>query len=171
MAPTSVIPPILATDATDLELTQLAKWAEEADDEADPSGLHLISVTQRMYDPPHIYLSDFQAFKSRTAAVLLAGALAGFLSDTALHPIETVSHRAKVHPSSRYGSLLGAGGLIMKEEGVRGLWAGVSVTATTSAPVSALYFGTYYYMRDAVSLERNLPHFSARHSLNLVRCP
>jgi len=46
---------------------------------------------------------------------------------------------------------MGAAGLIMREEGLRGLYSGVSVTASTSAPVSALYFGTYFYARDMVS--------------------
>lgn len=74
---------------------------------------------------------------------LAAGAVAGFVAETAMHPFETVSTRAKVHPTSAYGGFLGAAGLIYREEGLRGLTAGVSVTMLASAPCTAVYFAAY----------------------------
>jgi hypothetical protein len=38
---------------------------------------------------------------------LAAGALAGLVTETLMHPLDTVSHRARVHPRCDYGSLLG----------------------------------------------------------------
>jgi hypothetical protein len=43
---------------------------------------------------------------------LLAGAISGLIAETVMHPFDTVSHRAKVHPSSQYGSFAGAFRLI-----------------------------------------------------------
>lgn len=46
---------------------------------------------------------------------LIAGAVSGLASEVAAHPFETVSHRAKVHPSSGYGGLLGNARLILAQ--------------------------------------------------------
>lgn len=73
-----------------------------------------------------------------------------------------------MHPDSRYGSLLGAAGTIIKEEGHRGLWSGVSVTAAASAPVTAIYFGCYFYVRDLVSIAPILFFDQPEHSGTLT---
>lgn len=74
---------------------------------------------------------------------LVAGGVAGFVAETAMHPLETLSTRAKVHPTSQYGGLWGAARTILREEGIRGVMAGVSVTALISAPQTAVYFWVY----------------------------
>lgn len=43
-------------------------------------------------------------------------------------------------------------GLILKEEGLRGLLAGVSVTASYAGPASATYFAAYHALKDRVRL-------------------
>lgn len=80
----------------------------------------------------------------------MAGAVAGLVSESMLHPFDTVSHRAKVHPQARYGSWIGAYGLIVREEGLRGLIAGVSVTLLVSGPANAAYFWTYTQLKNRV---------------------
>lgn len=122
---------------------------------------------------------------SLVAVVAAAGAVAGFVAETTLHPFDTASHRAKVrvphlpfapprsaghpvsflptcglfssppsfvflpqvHPAYRYGSILGAYRLILREEGWRGLLAGVRVTALVSAPSAAIYFASYHFLK------------------------
>jgi len=46
---------------------------------------------------------------------LLAGAISGLIAETIMHPFDTVSHRAKVHPSSQYGNFAGAFRLIYQQ--------------------------------------------------------
>ncbi len=46
---------------------------------------------------------------------LLAGALAGLISETLLHPLDTLSLRAKVHPLGVYGTLAGSFRLILQQ--------------------------------------------------------
>lgn len=44
--------------------------------------------------------------------VFVAGAVSGIVAETLAHPFDTVSLRAKVHPSSAYGSFAGSFRLI-----------------------------------------------------------
>ena len=75
---------------------------------------------------------------------LAAGALAGLVAETLMHPLDTLSHRAKVHPRGAYGgSLLGAARLLAREEGARGFFAGLRATLAQGPPSTALYFLTY----------------------------
>jgi hypothetical protein len=80
---------------------------------------------------------------------LLAGALAGLVSETLMHPFDTVSLRAKVHPSSAYGNLSGAFRLIFKQ-GASGWGAsrqrrgskGVCDGAPSAVPARSLIFAS-----------------------------
>lgn len=112
-----------------------------------------------------------QAFRSANfrTETLVAGAVSGLISEVVAHPFETISHRAKVHPSSGYGGLLGNGRLILAQgtvprrharaaahapplppcdtEGWRGIMAGVSVPLLVAAPSTAGYFGVYHVLK------------------------
>jgi hypothetical protein len=46
---------------------------------------------------------------------VIAGAISGLIAETVMHPFDTVSHRAKVHPSSAYGNFAGAFRLIYRQ--------------------------------------------------------
>ncbi len=81
------------------------------------------------------------------AEVALAGGVAGVIAETTMHPLDTVSHRAKVHPASAYGTMAGAARQIVREEGLYGLLRGWHVTALLSAPSSMVYFGMYHTLR------------------------
>lgn len=73
----------------------------------------------------------------------IAGAIAGLVAETLLHPMDTASHRAKVHPESKYGGLFGAFRIIWAQEGIRGFTAGITATMLASPPNNAVYFSTY----------------------------
>jgi hypothetical protein len=74
---------------------------------------------------------------------LCAGGLAGLIAEVTMHPFDTISHRAKVHPNASYGSFAGAFSLILKQEGMRGYFAGIRATLAQSPPSTAVYFYTY----------------------------
>ena len=74
---------------------------------------------------------------------LCAGGLAGLIAEVTMHPFDTISHRAKVHPNASYGSFAGAFSLILKQEGIRGYFAGIRATLAQSPPSTAVYFYTY----------------------------
>ena len=73
----------------------------------------------------------------------IAGAIAGLVAETLLHPLDTASHRAKVHPESAFGGVFGAFRTIWAQEGIRGFTAGVTATMLASPPNNAVYFSTY----------------------------
>lgn len=77
----------------------------------------------------------------------LAGAISGAVSETLTHPLDLIATRQSMQPPSlpcRYGSSVsGAMGVIMREEGVRALWSGVSAWLLFAVPSSAIYFTTY----------------------------
>jgi len=74
---------------------------------------------------------------------LFAGGLAGLIAEVTMHPFDTISHRAKVHPNASYGSFAGAFSLILRQEGLRGYFAGIRATLAQSPPSTAVYFYTY----------------------------
>ena len=87
--------------------------------------------------PPHVARGD----------TALAGALAGLVAECLLHPLDTLAVRSKVHPQGTYGSLFGSASLILRQEGPRGLLAGLSGTVASSMPGSAAYFSSYEVLR------------------------
>ena len=80
---------------------------------------------------------------SSALETLCAGGLAGLIAEVTMHPFDTISHRAKVHPNANYGSFAGAFTLILRQEGLRGYFAGIRATLAQSPPSTAVYFYTY----------------------------
>ncbi len=80
---------------------------------------------------------------SSALETLCAGGLAGLIAEVTMHPFDTISHRAKVHPHANYGSFAGAFTLILRQEGLRGYFAGIRATLAQSPPSTAVYFYTY----------------------------
>ncbi|CAI5728201.1 unnamed protein product [Peronospora destructor] len=62
-----------------------------------------------------------------------------------LHPLEVINLRMKIqqHPSTKYSGILRSMKTILKEEGVRGYFGGMSTTLLASPVCAAMYFGTY----------------------------
>jgi Mitochondrial carrier protein len=89
---------------------------------------------------------------------LIAGAISGLIAETVMHAFDTVSHRAKVHPSSLYGNFSGAFKLIWRQEGIRGYFAGVSATIAQAPPANATYFFCYEALKSlGLKLTNNDP--------------
>uniref|UniRef100_A0AAV1USS6 Mitochondrial carrier protein n=1 Tax=Peronospora matthiolae TaxID=2874970 RepID=A0AAV1USS6_9STRA len=76
---------------------------------------------------------------------LCAGAVAGVVADSLLHPLEVINLRMKLQarPNIKYDSLFRSMQTILKEEGVRGYFGGIGTTFLTSPVCAALYFSTY----------------------------
>lgn len=77
-----------------------------------------------------------------------AGGVAGVIADTVIHPFDTISMRLKcqiVKPGEqpKYRGLTGTAQVLLREEGFRSLFNGVSATVLCAVPSSAIYFGTY----------------------------
>lgn len=100
------------------------------------------------HDPPsrastRAALAAEDASALSSGHTLIAGALAGLVAETLMHPFDTLSLRAKVHPSSAYGSLAGAFRVIYAQEGLRGFFSGLTATVCSSVPSTAVYFTAY----------------------------
>ena len=88
-------------------------------------------------------------------ANLLSGAVAGAIAESVLHPFDTVSTRLKAQRGTsdfvRYRGFRHACQLIWREERFRGFFGGFRATLITAAPTSAMYFGTYEYVKSLPS--------------------
>lgn len=85
---------------------------------------------------------------SRTR-VIVAGFITGFITRTAIHPIDTVKARMQVIKSRLTFSQLHAYGLLnsskrlLQAEGIRGFYRGLGISVVGGAPAGALYFLSY----------------------------
>ena len=91
---------------------------------------------------------------ARYAAVsdgFMAGAVAGALAEAIVHPLDTISTRLKLQsqPPYKYAGLRDCARVVLKEEGVRGLYAGVGAALLSALPTNAVYFATYEAVRAA----------------------
>ena len=82
---------------------------------------------------------------------MVAGALAGIAEHVAMFPIDTVKTRAQAlaHPGQRLrgGPVAAALSSIVRREGLRGLYGGVTAVAAGAGPAHALYFATYEWVK------------------------
>ncbi|CEG41959.1 mitochondrial carrier (bou s-adenosylmethionine carrier) [Plasmopara halstedii] len=94
---------------------------------------------------------------SPAVRALWSGAVAGIVADSLLHPLEVINLRMKIQkqPSSKYSSILRSIRTILKEEGVRGYFGGLSTTLLASPVCTAMYFGTYETLKSIAA-----PHVS-----------
>lgn len=88
------------------------------------------------------------------ASYMAAGAMAGIVEHTVMFPVDTVKTRMQAlsHPGQQLNSrsLRRAVKSILKREGVRGLYNGVSAVALGAGPSHALYFATYEISREVM---------------------
>uniref|UniRef100_A0A6U8JWW0 Mitochondrial carrier protein n=1 Tax=Eutreptiella gymnastica TaxID=73025 RepID=A0A6U8JWW0_9EUGL len=86
----------------------------------------------------------------------VCGALAGFITETCLHPFDTV--RARLQTSSQmYRGVCHALLTIQYREGMRAWYKGFPVVMVLSSPAHALYFGTYETAKEV--LPKHIPWF------------
>jgi hypothetical protein len=82
----------------------------------------------------------------------LSGAVAGIVADSFLHPLDTVSLRMKVQctKSKKNTSIWRTLRTMLREEGFRGYFSGVSTTFICSPICAAVYFGTYETVKESI---------------------
>jgi len=105
-------------------------------------GLHPVRFTGRAMPEPPFHLPPLKA-ESRS---FVAGAWAGLVAESILHPFDTVSTRLKAQAaaSPKYTGFAQAVRTIVAEEGVLGgLFAGIGATLLFAGPATAIYFGSY----------------------------
>ncbi|KAF0852870.1 mitochondrial solute carrier family 25 (mitochondrial carnitine/acylcarnitine transporter) member 20/29 [Andalucia godoyi] len=73
---------------------------------------------------------------------MVAGAFAGFVNCSVICPIELVKSRLQV-AGTKFAGPLQCGKLILRNEGVKGLFRGMSATIYREVPAYAGYFGAY----------------------------
>ncbi|EGZ14459.1 hypothetical protein PHYSODRAFT_456707, partial [Phytophthora sojae] len=85
------------------------------------------------------------AAASPAVRAVFSGAVAGVVADSVVHPLEVINLRMKIQqqPSAKYSGILRSVRTILKEEGVRGYFGGLSTTLLASPVCAAMYFGTY----------------------------
>ena len=95
--------------------------------------------TRRAWDPARKASSG----PSKGTTSFIAGSSAGLVSALALQPFEVIKTRMQAH-RLRAGSLpkgmFATAGCVVREEGVRSLWAGVSASCVRTAAGAGLYF-------------------------------
>jgi solute carrier family 25 (mitochondrial iron transporter), member 28/37 len=82
---------------------------------------------------------------------MVAGAAAGIAEHVAMFPVDTVKTRAQAlaHPGQRLrgGPVAAAVASILRREGLRGLYGGVTAVAVGAGPAHALYFAVYEWVK------------------------
>ena len=79
---------------------------------------------------------------SKGTASFIAGSSAGLVSSLALQPFEVVKTRMQAHRLNMGPTkgMLATAGCVVRDEGVRGLWAGVTASCVRTAAGAGLYF-------------------------------
>jgi hypothetical protein len=86
------------------------------------------------------------------SAGFFAGAWAGLIAETLLHPFDTISTRLKAQVigpncTPKYHNFTHALRTIVAEEGIGGLYGGIGATLLFQGPATAIYFGTYEFIK------------------------
>ena len=88
-------------------------------------------------------------------AQLLAGGLAGLVSQTASYPLEIIRRRMQVGGAVGDGHRLGmveTAGRVYKETGLRGFWTGLSIGYVKVVPMVAVSFFVYQRMKTVLGV-------------------
>jgi solute carrier family 25 phosphate transporter 23/24/25/41 len=103
---------------------------------------------------------DGEDGKPAKSALFACGAMAGTVGQCVSYPIDTVRRRMQVQgfgPAAaayHYGHSISATmATIVKEEGIRGLYKGMTANLAKVAPAVSISFVTYEYMRELLGLE------------------
>jgi hypothetical protein len=93
---------------------------------------------------------------SNLRSILFCGAGAGLISDSIVHPIDTLRARLQVggedqKRGGRYRNIFDCAKVTIREEGLRGLYKGYGVVMATTLPAHALYFLAYEKIKGLLS--------------------
>lgn len=96
-----------------------------------------------------------KAVPLRSWAELLAGGIAGLISQTSSYPLEVIRRRMQVGGAVGDGHRLRIGEtarIIMKERGVRGFFVGLTIGYVKVVPMAAVAFYTYERMKTLLGI-------------------
>ncbi|BFZ59419.1 Vacuolar protein sorting-associated protein 52 [Saitoella coloradoensis] len=118
---------------------------------AEEEKRHLESFVEEV-DPPYTH-------------AMLAGGFGGSIGDLLMHSVDTVKTRQQVAPHvAKYATLPSAYRTIYRQEGLRGLYGGITPAIMGSVPGTVMFFGTYEYSKRNL-IEAGMPdtlaHLSA----------
>lgn len=101
-----------------------------------------------------LYFTMYEAFMSQATkttsvsdgmSAVLSGGAARIVTATAASPIELARIKLQAGSSGTVSSIMYR---IYREDGIRSLWRGLGPTLVRDAPFSAIYWGTYEYLKD-----------------------
>ncbi|KAL2927998.1 Mitochondrial arginine transporter BAC2 [Bienertia sinuspersici] len=115
-----------------------------------------ISIFRRIVStegPSALYRGMGAPLASVTFQVALGGVGTGALQSLILSPVELLKIRLQLKQTPHLGSTTEKGPTtlaktILKTEGLRGLYRGLTITVLRDAPAHGLYFWTYEYVRE-----------------------
>ncbi|ODV88887.1 hypothetical protein CANCADRAFT_32336 [Tortispora caseinolytica NRRL Y-17796] len=84
-------------------------------------------------------------------AELTAGGLSGMVAQTASYPLEVIRRRMQVHDGSRQ-SIIGLGKEIVRVDGFKGLYVGLSIGFIKVVPMAAISFLVYERVKFALGI-------------------
>lgn len=87
---------------------------------------------------------------SSFATKAAAGALAGGFTNGLLHPLDTLKTLRQAD-GSRYRNTAAAAKALVRQRGVSGLYGGIVPAVLGAMPSSAMYFGTYDFVKDGLT--------------------
>ena len=132
---------ILAVRTSETRLRRRHSVVRVDDEDGEDDSEEQKGFVEDTSERPHLFGPEF-----------LAGALAGGISETLTHPFDLIATRQSMQPSGmpcRYGgSVSGAVGVIIRDEGSRALWSGVGAWLLFAVPSSAIYFTTYEMVKN-----------------------
>ncbi|TMW59214.1 hypothetical protein Poli38472_007359 [Pythium oligandrum] len=90
-----------------------------------------------------------------------SGAVAGMVADSMLHPLDTINLRMKVQTqqTAEYSGILRSAKTIVRNEGIRGCFGGLTTTMMCSPVCASIYFGSYETLKSLA-----VPHVSEKNA-------
>jgi len=85
----------------------------------------------------------------------ISGAFAGSMGAAVTTPLEVLKIRLQVQTRKKYRTIIGSLGMILREEGLRGLYRGLGPTLFALPPNWAIYFTSYEGLRSYLRREHS----------------
>ncbi|KAL6144711.1 hypothetical protein ACLB2K_055402 [Fragaria x ananassa] len=101
------------------------------------------AILSRALDPSSVSPNDPPSYEG----VALGGFGVGAVQSLMISPVELVKIRLQLQTGTQKGPIDVAKS-IMKAEGLKGMYRGLTITMLRDAPAHAFYFSTYEYMRE-----------------------
>lgn len=126
---------------------------------------HILVTNRSASSSAHASMSDETAAVPKTAGprspdprlAAFSGAMSGALASVATHPLDVVRTKLAVQRQvldasrpPKYVGTFGTLGTVFREEGLRGLFRGITPAVMSYAPAAAVFFSTYSFLKARV---------------------